>query len=74
MKLFKIKPTRWAVEEFFVATSLDERQVRSVIQPLIEDEQDNEILYSNSDYVEALKTRYPKAIVIPDWDAESLDF
>lgn len=74
MNLFKIKTTGWTNEDFSIATSLDEKQVRSVIQPLINDEQDNEIMYENSDYVEALKTRYPKAIIIPEWDDCSLDF
>lgn len=74
MRLFKIKTTGWQCEDFLVATSLDEKQVRSVIQPLVEDEHDNEILYSNADYVEALRTRYPKAIVIPEGDEENLEF
>lgn len=74
MKLFKIKTTGWGDEDFIIATSLDEKQVRSVIQPLVEDEHDNEILYSNSDYVEALRTRYPKAVVIPEGDEETLEF
>jgi hypothetical protein len=66
MNIFKIRTSSWDEEDFILATSLTEKQIRSVIQPMVDDERENEFVFTNEDYVNILKDAYPKAVILSD--------
>ena len=74
MEVFKINTSSWEEEDFFLMTSLDEEQIKKIIQPMVEYERENDIVYSNEDYVNALEQRYPKATITFYQDFEVISF
>lgn len=63
MNVFRISTNSWDEEDFFILTTLDPEQIRKVIQPMVEYERENDILYDNEDYVLCLQQRYKRATV-----------
>ena len=63
MNVFRISTSAWDEEDFFILTTLDPEQIRKVIQPMVEYERENDILYDNEDYVLCLQQRYKRAKV-----------
>ena len=75
MKIFKIKTSAWDEESFILATQLSEKQIRSVIQPMVDEERDGDFVFNNDDYVQALKDSYPKSVILTDnGEAEEIIF
>ena len=66
MNIFRIKTSAWDEESFILATQLNEKQVRSVIQPMVDEERDSDFVFSNDDYVQALRDAYPKSVILTD--------
>ena len=64
MQVFKINTSSWEEEDFHLMTTLDEEQIKKIIQPMVDYERENDILYDNEDYVNALQQRYPKATIV----------
>lgn len=64
MNVFRISTNSWDEEDFYVLTTLDPEQIRKVIQPMVEYERENDIIYDNEDYVLCLQQRYKKAKVV----------
>jgi hypothetical protein len=64
MQVFKINTSAWAEEDFHLMTSLSEEQIKKIIQPMVDYERENDILYDNEDYVFALQGAHPKAVVV----------
>ena len=64
MQVFKINTSAWEEENFYLMTSLDEEQIKKIIQPMVEYERENDIMYENEEYVNALQQRYPKATIV----------
>ena len=74
MDVFKINTSAWGEEDFYLMTSLNEEQVKKVIQPMVDYERENYILYDNEDYVSALQSKYPKATIVMYHDFETINF
>ena len=75
MNIFRIKTSAWDEESFILATQLNEKQVRSVIQPMVDAEREAEFVYSNDDYVQALRDAYPKSVILTDnGDTDEINF
>jgi hypothetical protein len=66
MNIFKIKTSAWADEDFILATQLSEKQIRSVIQPMVDEEREDDFIFSNDDYVQVLRDAYPKSVILTD--------
>jgi hypothetical protein len=66
MNIFRIKTSAWDEESFILATQLSEKQVRSVIQPMVDEERESDFVFSNDDYVQALRGAYPKSVILTD--------
>lgn len=66
MNIFRIRTSAWSEEDFTLFTQLSEHQVRSVIQPMVEEERAQDFVYSNEEYVSALFNKYPKAVILTD--------
>lgn len=74
MEVFKINTSAWGEEDFYLMTTLSDEQVKKVIQPMVDYERENEILYDNEDYVSALQSKYPKATIVMYQDFETINF
>jgi hypothetical protein len=74
MEVFKINTSAWEEENFYLMTSLSEEQIKKIIQPMVEYERDNDILYDNEDYVSALQGKYPKATIVMYQDFKEITF
>jgi hypothetical protein len=61
-------------EDFFILTTLDPEQIRKVIQPMVEYEKENELMYDKEDYVLSLQQRYKRAKVIMHQYIELIQF
>ena len=61
-------------EDFFILTTLDSEQIKKVIQPMVEYERENDILYDNEDYVLCLQQRYKRAKVVMHQYIELIQF
>ena len=71
MNLFRFITSVYKQDEFVVCTSLSEKQVIKVVAPMVED---RTTMYNLEDYVDAIKSTYPKAIVIAEWEADIINF
>ena len=75
MNIFKIRTSSWDEESFILATQLSEKQIRSVIQPMVEEERAGDFVYVNEEYVQALRDAYPKSVILTDnGDTEEIVF
>ncbi len=68
MNLFKIKTSSWDEEDFILATQLSEKQVRSVIQPMVDEERESDFVFTNADYIQCLRDAYPKSVILTNLD------
>lgn len=64
LNLFQVNTTAFDEEDFLLMTSLTEDQVTEVINPIVNDERENEVEYDNERLVDALKRAYPHHVVI----------
>ena len=75
MNIFRIRTSAWDIESFILATQLSEKQIRSVIQPMVDDERKEGFVFSNDDYVQVLRDAYPKSVILTDnGDTEEIIF
>ena len=75
MNIFRIRTSAWEEESFILATQLSEKQIRSVIQPMVDEERDGEFVFTNDDYVQVLRDAYPKSVILTDnGDTEEIIF
>lgn len=66
MNIYKIKTTSYEEEDFYLLTTLSEKQIERTIRPIVQAERDNDIeenFYDNDTLVEAIKQKYPSATV-----------
>lgn len=66
MNIYRIKTTSYEEEDFYLLTNLSESQIEKAISPVVQAERDNDIeenFYDNDTLVEAIKEKYPSAIV-----------
>jgi hypothetical protein len=63
MNIFKINTSAWQEEDFYLMTSLTEEKIKKVIQPMVEYERENEMMYDNEEYLNALQEKYPRSVI-----------
>ena len=63
MNIYRISTSAWDEEDFYLMTSLTEEKIKKVIQPMVEYERANDILYDNEDYLNALHDKYPRSVI-----------
>jgi hypothetical protein len=64
LNVFEIATSGWNEENFQLMTNLTEEQIRSVIQPMVDKEREDDIVLGNDEYVQALQDRYKNKIVV----------
>jgi hypothetical protein len=74
MQVFKINTTNEMYHDFYLMTTLDEKQIKKIIQPMVDYERENEIFYDNDDYVFELQNAYPKATIEMYQDFDVISF
>ena len=74
MQVFKINTSAWVEEDFYLMTTLDEEQIKKIIQPMVSYERENDILYDNDDYIFELQNAYPKATIEMYQDFDVISF
>ena len=64
MRVIRINTTAFEDEEFFLLTTLTDKEITDVVLPIVEAERASEHeYYCNDELVSALKERYPSEIV-----------
>lgn len=61
--LFEISTTAWSVDNFMLVTNLTQEDIVEVIMPLVNAERDGYEEYTNESLVDALRKRYPSAVI-----------
>lgn len=74
MTVFKINTTQWDEDSFLIMTSLDEKRVRKIIEPIIDFERENDLPSNFENYLSALGSAYPKAVILTENDFETINF
>ena len=63
MRVIRINTTAYKEEDFFLLTTLDDRQIVEVIYPIVQQERNEESEYDNDMLVEALQKEFPLELV-----------
>jgi hypothetical protein len=66
MNIYRIQTTSFDEEDFYIQTTLNDEQVRKVIEPIVESEREDEsgeTFYENEYYVTKLSEEYPNEVV-----------
>ena len=74
MNIFRINTSAWDEEDFYLMTSLTEEKIKKVIQPMVEYERENEMMYDNEEYLNALQEKYPRSVIEMHQYIEVLNF
>lgn len=74
MIVFRIRTSDWEEQDFLIMTSLNEKQVRKAIEPIIEYEKENDLASNPDDYISALNAMHSKATVVAQDNFETLKF
>lgn len=64
LTVFEIATSGWDEENFQLMTNLTEEQIRAVIQPMVDEEREDDIVLGNDEYVQALQDKYKNKIVV----------
>jgi hypothetical protein len=72
MQVFIIKTTQWQEDDFYIMTSLNESQIRKIIQPIVNFERENDLAGNPYDYLSALSAAYSKSIIISEDNFETI--
>lgn len=63
MRIIRINTTAYKEEDFFLLTTLDDRQIVEVIYPIVQQERNEEGEYDNDMLVEALQKEFSLELV-----------
>jgi hypothetical protein len=72
MQVFIIKTTQWQEDDFYIMTSLNESQIRKIIQPIVNFERENDLAGNPYDYLSALSSAYSKSTIISEDNFETI--
>jgi hypothetical protein len=72
MQVFIIKTTQWQEDDFYIMTSLNESQIRKIIQPIVNFERENDLAGNPYDYLSALSAAYSKSTIISEDNFETI--
>jgi hypothetical protein len=74
MNIFRINTSAWQEEDFYLMTSLTEAKIKKVIEPMVQYERENEMMYDNEEYLNALQQKYPRSVIEMHQYIEVLNF
>ena len=74
MNIFKISMSVGEDEAFTLLTTLTEKQIRPVIQPLVDREREEDDFIYSEEYLEALRDAYPRETITMSPFIETLNF
>ena len=74
MNIFKISMSVGEEEAFTLLTTLTEKQIRPVIQPLVDREREEDEFIYSEEYLEALRDAYPRETITMYAFIETLNF
>jgi len=74
MNIFRINTSAWQEEDFYLMTSLTEAKIKKVIEPMVQYERENEMMYDNEEYLNALQQKYPRSVIEMHQYIEILNF
>jgi hypothetical protein len=74
MNIFRINTSAWDEEDFYLMTSLTEEKIKKVIEPMVQYERENEMMYDNEEYLNALQQKYPRSVIEMHQYIEVLNF
>lgn len=63
MRLIRINTTAFEEEDFYLMTTLSDKQIEKVITPIVEEERNGGEFYDNEGLMWALKEAYPNEAV-----------
>jgi len=63
MRLIKVSTTAYEEEDFYLMTTLTDKQIERIITPIVEEERNGGEFYDNEGLMWALKTAYPNEAV-----------
>ncbi|MEI8137615.1 MAG: hypothetical protein WCH21_09860 [Bacteroidota bacterium] len=67
IRIVEVYQNSWAEENLVLLTTLTDKQITNVLNPLIEEERENEngeVIYANEDMASILSEKYPNDIVV----------
>jgi uncharacterized protein (UPF0218 family) len=67
IRIVEVYQNSWAEENLVLLTTLTDEQITNVLNPLIEEERENEngeVIYANEDMASILSEKYPNDIVV----------
>ncbi len=59
MRVIRINTTAWTEEDFYLVTTLYDKDIIQVLKPLVEAERNGNGEYDNESLVQALKEKFP---------------
>lgn len=74
MNIYRISTSAWEEEDFYLMTSLSIEKIKKVIQPIVEYEKENDVMYTNEDYVYCLQQRYKRSVIEMHQYIETIQF
>jgi hypothetical protein len=73
LRIVQVNTTAWEEEDMLLITNLTDEQIISVVTPIVERERESEEFgYDNNDLADALRERFPTAIVL-NYDPSDVD-
>lgn len=69
MNVFKLKIGTWDGDQCSLYTTLNEEQIRKVLEPMALDQ--DEMNYFIEDYITALEDAYPKKIILSNFSYQT---
>jgi hypothetical protein len=64
LNLFQINTTTWEEEDFLLQTTLTEKQIVDVINPIVMNEREHDVPYDNDLLCQRLQEAYPTDIIV----------
>lgn len=59
MRVIRINTTAYSEEDFFLLTTLTDKEISDVFTPIVDAEREGNAYYDNDDLVSELQERYP---------------
>lgn len=64
LNLIQVNTTAWEEEDFLLVTTLNDEQIKSVVEPLVLAERNDGNVYDNDDLVGELKKQFPNDVIL----------
>jgi hypothetical protein len=64
MNLYQINTTAHHEEDLLIFTDASIEEIRKVLEPMVEEERENDVWHEHSDYLKALKDALPYKLIL----------